>query len=159
RYNEMRLHFGELLMMPDNSIITMPKPDDTKTALLNEERLVSEVLGILDEERQNEYPVEKFLGKTSKLQWASLKGVVGINDKRVDKKNCTDCEICINICPMKNIVRVGDKIKIGPNCTNCFACMHWCPTHSIKAGFIKVSSANQYTHPQVKASELFKNKK
>jgi len=159
RYNEMRLHFAELFLMPDNSIITMPKPEDTKSALENESRLVQEVLRFIDEGSQNQYPVESFLGKTSKVQWASLKGVVGINSKKVNNKTCNDCGICINICPMENIVKVGDKIKIGPNCTNCFACLHWCPTHSIKAGFIKVSPKNQYTHPNVTAKELFRENK
>lgn len=159
RYNEMRLKFGEMLMMPDNSIITMTKPEEIKSALQNEDRLVSEVIALLDEERQNQFPCDNFLGKSSKIQWASLKGVIGINKKKLDRKTCTGCEICVNICPMKNIVKVGDKIKIGPNCTNCFACLHWCPTHSIKAGFIKVNDNNQYTHPEVTAQELFKTKK
>lgn len=156
RYNEMRLHFAQNLLMPDNSIITMTKPEYTKFALENESRLISEALSLIDEESQNQYKVESFLGKTSRVQWASLKGVVGINSKKVNKKTCVDCGICIDICPMKNIVRVGDKIKIGPNCTNCFACLHWCPTSSINAGFIKVSSKNKYTHPNVSVKELLR---
>lgn len=156
RYNEMRLNFAEMLLMPDNSIIMSPKPDDVQTALENEPVLIQEVVRLIDENTDNEYVVEGFFGKTSKIQWASLNGVVRIKNKKVNHKTCTDCGICIEICPMNNIVKVGEKIKIGPNCTNCFACLHWCPTHSINAGFLKVTEKNQYTHPDVVAKELFR---
>jgi ferredoxin len=156
RYNEMRLSFAEMMLMPDNSIIMSPRPGDVKSALENEPILVQEVIRLIDEECQNEYVVESFSGKTSKIQWASLKSVIRINNKKINHKTCSDCGICIEICPMNNIVRVGEKIKIGPNCTNCFACLHWCPTHSIKAGFLKVTSASRYTHPSVMAKELFR---
>ncbi|MDR0314543.1 MAG: EFR1 family ferrodoxin [Oscillospiraceae bacterium] len=159
QYNEGKLRFAEMILMPDNSILTRPKKEDTLSALENEERLVNEIIPYIDAKTENEYPVEKFLGKTSKVQWMSMKWVFRCNDKRVDKKTCTDCGICVDICPLENINSTNNKIKIGKNCTNCFACIHWCPTKSIRAGFIKAGDRFKYTHPDVNATELFKKKK
>lgn len=158
RYNENRLSFGSVFLMPDNSIVIPQDGRSAKVALENEETLTNEFCQMIDSKIINKYPISTVAGKTSKIQWASLKAVLGINKKKVNIKTCTDCRICVDVCPNNNIEYKGGDIIIGKNCTNCFACMHWCPTHSIKAGRVKVTDKNRYTHPSVSVKELIENR-
>lgn len=149
RYNESRLHFGAVFLMPDNSIIIPQNPIQAGKMLENEPALIEEYEQMIDSKIINKYPVDVLAGKTSKLQWASLKGVLRIDNKKVNNKTCIDCRKCVTVCPTENIKVKDGKIVIGKNCVNCFACLHWCPTHSIRAGRIKVNEKKRYVHPDV----------
>jgi len=56
------------------------------------------------------------------------------NDVRI-KKNCTVCNICVNVCPMKNLENIGDEIKQKGNCTLCYRCVNMCPKKAITVLF------------------------
>jgi ferredoxin len=48
---------------------------------------------------------------------------------------CTQCQLCVSICPMKNLVYENGKIKHKHDCTMCFRCVNKCPHKAITALF------------------------
>lgn len=46
-------------------------------------------------------------------------------------KNCTDCGICSQTCPMKCIKSVDGYKTIGKECTGCMKCYNLCPNNDI----------------------------
>jgi ferredoxin len=71
--------------------------------------------------------------------------------------NCNECGLCTQVCPMDNIVISNGKPSWGKNCAFCFACLQWCPNEAIQAGRITVNK-NRYHHPDVKISDIIKQK-
>jgi ferredoxin len=63
------------------------------------------------------------------------------------KDSCTQCGICVDVCPTKNII-IGTE---GPHwqnqCTMCLACYHHCPSHAIAYGK-QTKHKGQYLHPE-----------
>jgi len=45
--------------------------------------------------------------------------------------DCTNCGVCIMICPMNNFSAEGDKIINNHNCTICYRCINACPKKAI----------------------------
>ena len=52
----------------------------------------------------------------------------------IDKKKCTDCGDCIEICPVNVFAKEKDKVfvKNPKECIGCLACEGQCPTNAIK---------------------------
>lgn len=67
---------------------------------------------------------------------------------------CTGCQTCVKICPMRNIAMVNGKPQFGDNCEHCMACIQWCSAKAIEYKG-KTEKRKQYTHPDIKASDLF----
>jgi NAD-dependent dihydropyrimidine dehydrogenase PreA subunit/flavodoxin len=55
---------------------------------------------------------------------------------KVDKDKCTNCNKCINMCPVNNITRENGEIKFGNNCILCVRCSFNCPTNAINIGIL-----------------------
>jgi len=49
--------------------------------------------------------------------------------------DCTNCELCIKICPMNNFSIEDDKITHNHNCTMCYRCINACPEKAITVLF------------------------
>ena len=49
---------------------------------------------------------------------------------RIDK-DCTQCGLCVSICPMKNFSISDGKVKHNNNCTMCYRCNNKCPQKAI----------------------------
>lgn len=75
-------------------------------------------------------------------------------------KSCINCHQCIKICPVNNVESVDGEITFKGNCTGCFACIQWCPKYAIRIGkySFKELGIKHYSHPKVKAKDLFLNK-
>lgn len=58
---------------------------------------------------------------------------------RVDTNLCTNCDACVNHCPM-DIRRVGDR-----ECVHCGSCRSVCPTGAIRYGYKKGGAAHAVT--------------
>ncbi len=55
----------------------------------------------------------------------------------VNKKKCTNCELCIKACPTKAMHRnKKGKIKINHHCTVCMRCSMYCPTDAVRFGIL-----------------------
>ncbi len=46
-------------------------------------------------------------------------------------ERCTQCGLCIKMCPAQNITLGESTIEYHGRCEQCFACYHHCPTHAI----------------------------
>ena len=67
-------------------------------------------------------------------------GIMGGIEPAWEKKDCTDCGLCINICPTAAIAKIGEDYILDPSkCINCSICTSSCPTDAWKvnkSGFI-----------------------
>jgi len=70
----------------------------------------------------------------------------------VDEK-CTECGICIKICPVDNIIMNEGKPFWKSKCEKCLACIQWCPEQSIQFGKSTLTR-KRYHHPEVTLSEM-----
>ena len=72
----------------------------------------------------------------------------------MDEPNCTNCGICLKVCPVKNIEMLNKKPSWKQHCEQCMACLHWCPNAAIE---YKNDSLNKerYHNPHIKVEELF----
>ena len=56
------------------------------------------------------------------------------NSVRINE-NCTNCELCVSICPMSNLALENKSIKHNHNCTVCYRCVNKCPQKAITVVF------------------------
>jgi len=59
------------------------------------------------------------------------------------KDNCTQCGLCISICPMNNFDNQNGKIITKQNCIICYRCINKCPQKAITV-FLKAGVKKQY---------------
>jgi ferredoxin len=160
RYNDLKLSWGGKMLMPDNSLIAKQSEDERLIALDAEIENAAFVISRIEKHIINKYPVERFLGHTSGIQWFFLRRFTGIDRKKADSELCTKCGTCIRVCPLSNIsFDEKGEIKFGKNCTECFACMHRCPQGALRAGHLKFTKDRQYVHPQAGTDIMFPEKK
>ena len=50
---------------------------------------------------------------------------------KVNKKKCTGCGVCIEVCPVNAIKLQEDKAIISDECVECGACVNECPNEVI----------------------------
>lgn len=49
--------------------------------------------------------------------------------------SCSNCGVCVSICPMKNLSRENGGITHNHNCTVCYRCVNKCPQKAITVVF------------------------
>ena len=74
---------------------------------------------------------------------------MGTMEKRANKtvkvaNNCTQCGVCVAVCPMGNLVPDSTSITHKQNCTMCYRCINKCPQRAITV-FIRKKPKKQYT--------------
>jgi len=52
-------------------------------------------------------------------------------------KECTACNLCVEICPVKNLANKQGKIVSKDNCVVCYRCINRCPEKAISIWFSK----------------------
>ena len=68
-----------------------------------------------------------------------------------EKKNCTLCGLCQEVCNFNSVIKLGDKIMIFPQlCHSCYACSELCPENSLpmvpdKMGVLNHFNVNNFT--------------
>jgi len=45
---------------------------------------------------------------------------------------CTECGLCVRMCPVKNIFIKNNVVQFGADCTYCLRCLHNCPVSAIQ---------------------------
>ena len=50
---------------------------------------------------------------------------------KVDKKKCSGCGACVEICPVNAIEIKKDKAVVSDECVECGACVNQCPNEAI----------------------------
>jgi ferredoxin len=56
-------------------------------------------------------------------------------DSRIETTQaCTNCGVCVSLCPMKNLRLEDNKITHSHNCTVCYRCVNKCPKKALIVG-------------------------
>jgi ferredoxin len=71
------------------------------------------------------------LPQAALLQWAEKKA----NKSVRISGDCTNCGLCVKLCPMKNLVCQNSQIIHNHNCIICYRCVNKCPKKAITVGF------------------------
>jgi|AGTN01.1.fsa_nt_gi Ferredoxin len=145
--------------LPDNDII-FPTPDTQKVKQLFEAPLKLAKIKKDIEAKEIRRPGFKLLsGVRNRISWAVFKNLCGIKVKRADNK-CTQCEICVKMCPTDNIKLENGKIVFGDKCVYCFGCIQYCPANAIHFGSLARTEKTAYTNRNIKPAEMItRNKK
>jgi len=53
------------------------------------------------------------------------------NKLKITTKNCVNCGVCVNLCPMKNLSIVNQSVVQKGRCTMCYRCISNCPKQAI----------------------------
>lgn len=72
-------------------------------------------------------------------------------------EKCTQCGLCIKICPKNNISLNKGVLSWGENCELCVSCLHWCPQEAIQMKKVTIKR-KRYHHPEITINELFMKK-
>ncbi|MFX1379070.1 MAG: EFR1 family ferrodoxin [Promethearchaeota archaeon] len=87
----------------------------------------------------------------------SFEDFIRLADKSFEvNENCNGCVICAQICPVNNIKIIENRPKWQHHCENCYACYVWCPNDAIYGEIVAYNK--KYHHPDVKVSDMIKNK-
>jgi len=87
-------------------------------------------------------PVSRALGL---IQGTFLPGI----ERRAKRKvwideNCSQCCLCVSICPMNNFVCEGGEIATKSNCMMCYRCINKCPQKAVRV-FLRGKVKKQYS--------------
>lgn len=151
-----KLNLTFKVIMPDNyQILYSPATEAKKADLINnsikEIQKISSV--IMNKEGHYQKEPNLILRKVEEIGHSLFNPKNKDNNFWVDD-GCNGCSICEKVCPAKDIVIENEKPKWLNNCEQCLACFQWCPKEAIQ---YKRSTVNRgrYTHPNVKAGDLF----
>jgi ferredoxin len=67
---------------------------------------------------------------------------IGLGRVWIDN-DCTQCNLCVSVCPMKNLENKNGKITSKQNCTMCYRCINKCPQKAISV-YLKGKVKKQY---------------
>lgn len=143
------------LQMPDNYIAmygAWPKPlqkyllkkAKRKTAKISQSVIVMKHTGT---DAKKEKQLKSLTEKMGDYQNLAL-------DYKVSDQ-CIGCETCAKVCPTKNITMVNKRPVFGADCARCMACIQWCGAKAIDYKD-KTTSKKRYTHPEIKATDLYR---
>lgn len=71
---------------------------------------------------------------------------------RIDRRRCTGCERCVDICPTQALAYEDGKAVLAfpDRCTYCTVCEDICPENAIALPFLVVFAPSQCNPPQAK---------
>jgi len=72
----------------------------------------------------------------------------------VDER-CTQCGLCMQLCPSNNIKIYDGKLIWLNHCEQCLACIQWCPQEALQYGK-KTPAYSRYHHPEVRLEDLLR---
>ena len=146
--NHVKVIYAEHFFMPNNvcNLFLLPLESDEKikkyiTRAERKMQLVCQNIqnGII--KKRGFYIISRILGLAQGL---FLPGIEkrALNSVMINS-NCTQCGLCVAICPMKNFEKQDGKILTKNNCTICYRCINKCPEKAI-AVFLKSKIKKQY---------------
>ncbi|MBA4384071.1 MAG: hypothetical protein C0410_04990, partial [Anaerolinea sp.] len=150
------LDYEKNVVMADNSIILQTSQEAADLRLKHTDNAADEIAAAVTNYTHSDLSVQKstslaIMGKVNKF---AVVHYYKAENRQVNKELCTQCGMCINLCPVRNISMEEGKVKIGDQCQWCFACINWCPKMAIKFGRIDPSRSHQYRCPGIKASDI-----
>jgi formate hydrogenlyase subunit 6/NADH:ubiquinone oxidoreductase subunit I/flavodoxin len=150
------LSAGFLLRMPSNYIISYdaPSKQGVQRILGNATDSVKEIVDIVRNKTIN-LP-SSVLSSYSGIRGSYKQFLERVN--RSDEKfwvdeSCTECKVCVRVCPVQNIVIKDGRPEWMHQCEQCLACINWCPERAIQFG-TGTESRGRYTNPRVTVDEM-----
>jgi formate hydrogenlyase subunit 6/NADH:ubiquinone oxidoreductase subunit I len=150
------LSAGFLLRMPSNYIISYAAPSERgiQTHLENADKTITEIADIVRNKTVN-LP-SSVLSSYSGIRGSYKQFLERVN--RSDEKfwvdeNCTECEVCVRVCPVQNIRMNENRPEWLHNCEQCLACINWCPESAIQFGS-GTEKSGRYTNPRVSVEDM-----
>ena len=156
--------YAEHFFMPNNvcNFIIFPKGNNQKNQRVLEkaeeklERVCQDIKqGIIRKRGFNIFST--CLGGAQGLFWQGKSSSFTVNpntgEAKMTKavyihKDCTKCNLCVQICPMKNLSIKNERVIHHKNCTGCYRCVNQCPHQAISI-FFKRKPKWQYNRQKV----------
>ncbi len=147
------LSAGFLLRMPTNYIIrdSPPTAKSIQTHLDNADQAITEMVDII-KNKTIDQPSSELFSYSSSYQ-PFLAAVNSSDEKFWVDESCTECEVCIRVCPVQNIRMNESRPEWLHQCEQCLACINWCPERAIQFG-TGTESRGRYTNPRVTVEEM-----
>jgi NAD-dependent dihydropyrimidine dehydrogenase PreA subunit len=150
------LNAGICLQMPSNYVLGYNPPSDAsiQSDLAHADIALAEFVKVIKaaETHRPKSDFPRFSAPSKVYQ----EFIASVNQSDRDfwvDENCTECELCMRVCPVQNIEMDGGRPKWLHRCEQCLACINWCPAIAIKRGK-RQSERKRYTNPRVSAEEL-----
>jgi len=147
------LQAGFLLRMPSNYIISYDAPSEggIKRIIENADTTIPEIVENI-QNRMNNFSSADYSGHSSSYQ-KFLDQVNTSDEKFWVNDNCTECEVCVRVCPVQNIEMKEGRPEWQHKCEQCLGCINWCPESAIQYGS-GTESRGRYTNPRVSIVDL-----
>lgn len=149
----IKLNYGEEVLMPGNSVITkdFTNPDWVEKLRLEEsEKLLPQIREALNN-KTNFIRTTPLSGRNKmegRFYRVVLKHYYKLPKHFNSSDACNGCGTCEKACAFNNISIVNSKPQWKNNCETCLACFHWCPKHAINLDDYS-QEFKRYTHPKV----------
>ena len=153
---DLDLSAGFLLRMPSNYIVgyVAPSEHSIKRNLANADEAIREFVELI--RNKSVILPSSIFSSFSGMPYSYVQFLarVHVSDQQywVDD-NCTECELCVRICPVHNIEMQENRPTWQHNCELCLACINWCPERAIQYGS-GTETRGRYTNPRVTEQEM-----
>ncbi|MFX1607263.1 MAG: EFR1 family ferrodoxin [Promethearchaeota archaeon] len=150
------LSAGFLLRMPSNYIISYDAPSEhgILRILENADKTITDIVDIV--RNKSVHLPSSVLSSYSGIRGSYKRFLERVNssDERfwVDE-SCSECEICVRVCPVQNIQMKENRPEWLHHCEQCLACINWCPESAIQFGS-GTESRGRYTNPNVTIEDI-----
>jgi ferredoxin len=149
----LELNAGFLLRMPSNYIISYDEPSEAgiKRIIGNADQTIPEMVENIRNRMVN-FSAADYSGHSSSYQ-GFLDRVNTSDEKFWVDDSCTECELCVRVCPVQNVRMRDGRPDWQHHCELCLACINWCPESAIQYGS-GTERRGRYTNPRVSAEDM-----
>ncbi len=150
----LELTAGFYLRMPSNYILSYDAPTKSsiQTHLERADHTITEMVDTIRNKKINQSEVSSYSGGSSSYQ-RFIADVQHSDEKFWIDDSCTECELCVRVCPVQNIHLKDGRPEWLHHCEQCLACINWCPESAIQFG-TGTEHSGRYTNPRVKIEDL-----
>ena len=144
----VEIGYAEHFLMPNNvcnvSILPLAGEKSVQKYILQAKRKMQLVCGDIKNgtvKKRGFNPVSRALGLIQGIFYPALEKM-GMDRVWVGE-GCTQCNLCVSVCPMKNFAVENKKITPKNNCTMCYRCINQCPQKEISV-YLRKKVKKQY---------------
>ena len=154
KHQGITLDFAEAITMVRNAVVYYKMDEKNAEIQQTASRKIPELVHrIIAKEQQHaaklNVPLNTITALYQKTTFPNKDRHYNVSD------SCTDCKICVEICPVSNIETVGKRPSFNHHCEQCLACLQWCPSRAINFKN-KTQERGRYQNPNVSLRDLAK---